>query len=126
MSLETLNCNESESELARIDRKWQTEREQYMVRSRWGQLYEPRTEAAIFMGVIAVVAGLLCVVFTLIMAANFGAPLLLLMPAGLLLLVGGLAVSMYQYSKAQRYQNAQAGYERRREKALDDSRRMRE
>jgi hypothetical protein len=124
---ERLEQLESQNELARIDREWQMEREQYMVASRYGR-YVPSTVAAVVMGVFAVGFGLIWIVMGLGLTDNFnGGGVTWFMPLfGLVFIVFGLFLSISQFNRAQRYRTAQAKYGRRRAKALDDLRRMKE
>ena len=127
---ERLEQLESDNTLARIDRDWQTAREQNMIMSRYGHRYVPSAAAAVVMGVLAVGFGLFWIVLGLGLglADNFnGGGIALFMPLfGLGFIVVGLGLSIYQFKMAQRYQAAQKAYQRRRAKVLDDSRRMKE
>lgn len=113
---------ERESELARIDREWEMERERYKVTSRYGRRYVPSAAAAVVMGVIAVGFGLFWTVMAFGMTAGVaGAPGFgSIFPLfGLVFIVGGAGVSIYQYNKAEQYQAALAEYQRRRAEAAE-------
>lgn len=125
---DTLDEVRFQNELARLDREWEAEREQYMVVSRYGQRYPPNATGAVVGGVIAVVFGVVWLTIASGMAffatgfmardANAG-PFLFFpwcFPAFGVLFIGfGIYIAASTYSRAQRYQDALDAYQRRRQ-----------
>jgi hypothetical protein len=101
---------EHESELLRIAREWDEERERHMVTSRFGR-YPPSRFAALAMGVVAVGVGLFWTVLAFGLPNGLSGVFPLL---GVLFIVVGSGASYYQYTKARRYQAAFRAYRRRR------------
>jgi uncharacterized membrane protein len=110
---------EYQNELARIDREWDMEREQYMITSRYGRRYVPSAAAAVVMGVVIVGFGVFWTAMAFGMASNFGGDgFAMFFPLfWVVFIVAGIGVSIYQFTKAQRYQAAYNDYQRRRDVA---------
>jgi len=102
---------EHESELARIDREWDRERERYMVLSRYGRRYVPSAAAAVVMGVLGIGFGLFWTVMTLNVGGGLGGAF---SPFGVLFVCLAAGLSVHQFNKARRYQAAYEAYQRRR------------
>jgi hypothetical protein len=110
-----------QNELARIDREWQIEREQYLIIfGRYGQQVPPSTGKSVLGGVIIVGFGILWTAFAFAITANApigGASIFPLF--GVLFILAGIGTSVYSYNLAQRYEKAHAEYQRRRRDALN-------
>jgi hypothetical protein len=123
-----------QNELARIDREWEMERDQYLVADRRGRRHVPTTGGSLIGGLIVVSFGIVwtVVAFTLAQSSSrllAGHPMAgesegvipWLFPCfGVLFVLGGAAMSVYAYSKAQRYQQGYQAYQRRRARVLAD------
>jgi hypothetical protein len=107
-----------QNELARLDREWAMEREQYMVHGRYGYRYLPSRGLSLISGVAICAFGLLWTVF----AAGMGAPVFFPL-FGVLFILFGAGVSAYAFMQAKRYEDARLRYQRRRQELLDGERR---
>jgi hypothetical protein len=112
-----------QNELLRLDQEWQMEQERHMMTSKYGARYRPNAAGAVVMGVVAVVGGLIWMVFTGSMIANspsgMGGPPTFLPLFGLLFIAFGVGAAIWQFSKAQAYKEAEETYKRRRRALLD-------
>jgi LSD1 subclass zinc finger protein len=97
-----------QNELSALDRQWETERQQYMVKDKHGHRHVPGEVSSIIAGGAMGIMGL---VF-LGVSASVGEG----MPAfmGIILLVGGVVAAVYGVSKAQAYRSAYRRYQSRR------------
>jgi hypothetical protein len=116
---------ERQSEIDRLDREWQTERETYMMTGRYGYRSLPSAGTALLTGIIAVVGGGLWTAFAFFLTsgmtgAGAPAPIGIIFPCfGVFFILVGLGFAFYQYSRAQQYEEALARYQRRRRELLD-------
>jgi hypothetical protein len=109
-----------QNELAQIDREWQIERQQYLIRGQYGTAQVPTSG----MGIGTAVVGGLFGAFWTIMAISItaGAPdfggfsvAKVFFPLfGVVFTGGAIGYGMYCYAKAQKYQEAFAAYQARR------------
>jgi hypothetical protein len=106
--------------LARLDREWMMEREQYMVANRYGRRYVPTPAASVVAGAAAIGFGTVWTVTAFKMDAQVGGGIQPFAALGVLLIVLGLFVSITTYRKARRYQVAYDEYRRRRRELLED------
>jgi hypothetical protein len=106
-------------ELERIDREWEKERERYMVTSRYGRRYVPSMVAAVGFGVIVAGVGLIWTVMGFGLVQDFGRAAGMFPLLGMVFVVCGAAISLYQFNKAKRYQTAYRAYQRRRSSAQE-------
>jgi hypothetical protein len=109
-----------QNELAQLDREWEIERQQYLIRNRLGVAQVPTAGMGIGM---AVVGGLFGVFWTVMAAAITGSapdvgpfsiakvffPLF-----GVVFTLAAIGFGIYTYSRAQKYQEAFAAYKARR------------
>jgi len=107
------------NELERIDREWEKERERYMVTTKYGRRYVPSTGAAVVVGLISVSVGLIWTMMAFSNAQSLGGAAGIFPLFGMVFVVGGAAISIYQFNKAKRYQAAYRAYQRRRATAED-------
>jgi hypothetical protein len=107
------------NELARLDREWETEREQYMRTGRYGQRYRPTVGMSIFTGLIAVVGGSIWLIFASGIAMNIGSFGVVFPVFGVLFMCVGVGIAIYNYNLATRYEQAHEAYQRRRHELLD-------
>ena len=107
-------------EVEKLDRDWDAERQRYMITTKYGRRYVPSTGAAVVVGLFSVSLGLIWMMTTLALAQNFGALGGVLPLFGLVYVVGGLAISFYQFRKAERYKRAYCAYQQRRSAAEDE------
>jgi predicted RNA-binding Zn-ribbon protein involved in translation (DUF1610 family) len=108
-----------DTELNRLDREWDRQREELMVRGRYGNRYQPTPTASIFTGIVAVVGGLIWMVFAFSIV-NMDGPGGFFPFFGIVFILFGVGVSIYTYSKAMQYQQAENSYKRRRAKLLGE------
>jgi hypothetical protein len=109
-----------QNELARIDREWQIERDQYMRYGRYGSRYRPTVGMSIITGVIGLVGGGLWTLFTLSIVPQVGGFGLLFPLFGVFFMAVGVGTAIYNYNLAQRYDEAYAAYQQRRQRLLHD------
>src|SRR5205807_9654997 len=67
----TLDSLAHQGELARIDQEWQIEREQYLIRGRYGQQMLPSTGMSVVGGVVIVGFGVLWTILAFSITAHF-------------------------------------------------------
>lgn len=109
-----------QNELAQIDREWQIERQQYLIRGQYGTAQVPTTGMGIGTAVVGGVFG----VFWTIMAISItgGAPdfggfsvVKVFFPLfGVVFTGAAIGYGMYAYSRTQKYEEAFAAYKARR------------
>lgn len=94
-----------ESELARVDREWERERESYLVRDKEGNSSEPSAVGSLIGGALATVFGLFWMGFTssMPMAGSFSL-------FGLVFIGFGILVAIFGYSKANQFDAAKQRY----------------
>jgi len=102
-----------QSELERVDREWQHERMDLLVRDKSGQPRVPHKGASIAVMVVTTVIGLVWMSF----AAGIGAGPMALF--GIAFIAVGVFAGMRSMSKAHEYQQAHAAYQQRRRDVLD-------
>jgi hypothetical protein len=104
-------------DLARLEREWLMERQQYMVMNRYGRRYVPTPAGSLMVAVTVVGFGLVWTVTAFSMAdlAGRGDPFRYL---GILVIVLGIVVGGISYRRARRYQKAYDEYRRRRQALL--------
>jgi LSD1 subclass zinc finger protein len=97
-----------ESELARLDRQWEQERQSYLVKNNDGQMVEPTAGASVAWGVLTAVFG----AFWTVMASHVGGGGFALF--GVFFIAVGVGSAMFSYSKSTELQDARRQYEDRR------------
>jgi hypothetical protein len=111
--LETIRL---QNELERIDREWESEREQYMIRGRHGSGITPGAGSAIA-GVVGGLAAAAFGVFWMSMAASMSAPAFFPL-FGLVFIAIALGGAAYTVLKTVLYTGAERDYQQRREEIL--------
>ncbi len=108
-----------QNELARIDREWEIEREQYLIRGRYGRRDVPTTGMAVGIGLVSGIGGLLWLVMAVAItgsAPDFG-PFVIakfIFPLfGVAFIVGGIWWAFHVYAQAEKYQAAFKAYQDR-------------
>jgi hypothetical protein len=104
--------------VARLDREWQLEREQYMIWGKYGARQVPTRSMSIVAGVIVAAFGTVWTVMALSFAGNAGGFADVFPMFGIVFILGGIGVAAYTYSKSVKYENAFQDYRRRREQLL--------
>ncbi len=102
--LEKLAHLQQQNDLARIDREWDREREQYVTIDKHGHRRQPSETMAILTAIIPVLIGLF-----ILFAGQ---------PLGLVFMLIGLFGGAYQYMKAKNFLAARRRYQRRRRNVL--------
>jgi LSD1 subclass zinc finger protein len=103
-----------QNELNRLDKEWEQEREQYLIKTKYGRSREPNPTIASIGGIIAIVFA----IFWMTMASSIGGGMF--GAFGLVFIGIAIWVMLYERQKSQEYQRAQAAYQRRREKLWDE------
>ena len=106
--------------VAQLDRDWDTERQQYMLRGRYGSRSVPTESGSIFSGIFVSAMGVLVLVLGSITASHpdsrgTGALLPLL---GVAVILVGIISSVSSYSKAGQYRDAEQRYQENRARLL--------
>jgi hypothetical protein len=118
---EQLNNVHYDNELARIDREWEMERQQYLVRTRYGVRTVPTAGMGIGMAIVAGVFGTLWTIMAIAItgaAPAFGpfAVAKVIFPLfGVFFILFGIGFGVYCYKMAQRYEEAFRAYQVRRQ-----------
>ena len=102
-----------QNDVARLDREWELERENYMVAGRYGGRHIPSAGVSILGGVFVGAFG----IFWTIMASSMGAPVFFPI-FGVLFVLFGIGMSIYSVTKATGYRAAHEQYRARRAKLL--------
>lgn len=115
-----------QNELARIDREWEAERQQYMLADRYGRRSVPTPG----MGIIAGAVGGLFGAFWTIMACAitgeapdvgpFAVAKVMFPLFGVVFTVAAIGYGIYTVTRAQKYEQALAAYKARRDRALSE------
>lgn len=104
-----LKVIELQNDLELLDREWSMQREQFLVRNKDGSTSEPGAAGAMVGGIVAIVVGVVWMVF----AASIGAPGVF--PLFGLVFIGFAVFSMVSASsKAQDFNSAHSDYQQRR------------
>ena len=105
-------------ELTRLDLDWERERKRYVVHSNYGQEVVPKKWAAVVVGVLSLMAGILIggCLSSLDPVANPDAPTVGIFFAVWVIVIGG-GVSCWCFVKATAYEEAHATYLRKKEEA---------
>lgn len=118
-----------QNELARIDREWAIEREQYMVRTRYGTRTVPTSGLGVTMAIVAGVFGALWTIMAFVITnaapdvfpfsvVRFVFPLF-----GLFFIVFGIGFGIHTYRRAKLYEERFQAYQSRRHRIQpEDSR----
>jgi hypothetical protein len=113
---------ECQNDLARLDREWELEREQYLRTGRFGRRYVPTVDRSIYTGLVALVVGIIWITFTSNVFPNTEGFGLFFPLFGIAIIAIGLGLSAINYNLAQRYEQAHAAYLERRQHVLQAGR----
>lgn len=102
-----------QNDIDRLEREWQVERENYMLRGKHGGRYVPTRAMSILTGVLMTGFG---VFWTFSATSASGAALMSFL--GIIPILVGIGFGIYSHSKAVAYEQAYERYERRRERLL--------
>lgn len=116
-SEEHLRQIELQNELARLDREWDMEREQYMSTTKYGEKYVPTEGGSIGGAVFSVLVGGGWTAF----ASSIGAPWFFSI-FGVLVMVAGVASAISSLPKVDGYKQAHERYLQRRAQLLAEQR----
>ena len=105
-------------ELSQIELEWERERKRHLMHTKYGQEIVPKKWSAAVVAVLSVLGGIACGIWisSLDPVQNPAAPGIAVFFACLIILVG-LGVSLWAYSKAEAYEAAEAEYRRKKEAA---------
>jgi uncharacterized Zn finger protein (UPF0148 family) len=99
--------------IEQLDREWEMNRQQYMVRDKQGNQVGPG--GGIVMSIFGVVAGVIWMIFAASIGAPFPFPLFGLVFAG-----AAIAGGVMSTSKGANYRNAEVEYQRQRQAMMDE------
>lgn len=118
---ERLDSLERQNQLLQLDNNWQREREQYMIRGKYGHRYVPNKAWSVIGGGVAVVFGLFWTGMAFSITSGFPGGIGSLFPLfGVVFIVVGIAGSIYSFSRAEQYERAQRRYHQRRSQILGE------
>jgi hypothetical protein len=103
-----------QSDLERLEHEWETERQQYMLRSKYGQRYVPTRAMSIVVGVVMASFGTF---WTFTSAQGSGSGYISIL--GIIPILAGIGFGFYSHSKAVEYEQAFGRYQRRRARLLE-------
>lgn len=109
-----------QNELARIDREWEMERQQYLITDRYGARQVPTPGMGIGIAIVGGVFGLLWTVMAFAITGGapdfgpFGVAHVVFPLLGVVFIGAAVGFGVYCYSRAQKYQRAFAAYQARR------------
>jgi hypothetical protein len=109
-----------QNELARIDREWEIEREQYMMTDKYGNRQVPTPGMSLVMAVVIGIFGIGWTIMAFSITSSgpqeggFEVFSCLFPLFGIVFTCVGIGVGINAYAKAQKYQEALAAYQRRR------------
>ena len=106
-------------EVEKLDREWEMERQRYMIATKSGRRYVPSSGAAVVVGLFSVSLGLVAIMLSFALLRDLGVLAGVLALFGVVFIIGGVAISSYQFKKAQRYQAAYRAHQGRRSAAQD-------
>ena len=110
-----------QNELTRIDREWEMERQQYMVRDRYGARYVPTAGLGVATMIIGGLFGGLWTVMAVAITGDapdvggFTIAKVIFPLFGVLFIAVGIGWGLYAVNKAQQYQRAYEAYKARRD-----------
>jgi len=110
-----------QNELARLDREWEMERQQYMVRDRYGARYVPTAGLGIGAAVVGGLFGIFWTVMAVAITSDapdigvFSAVKVIFPLFGVLFTAAAVGYGLYAATQAQRYQRAYVAYKARRD-----------
>ena len=113
-----------QNQIAELDRRWEQQREAYMVRGKNGRVHLPSEGSSLLAGLVIGVFG--CIWTVLAIGITSGAPsvgpfaiIKVAFPAfGILFVIGGVTTSMRNYQKAQEYHAARRQFEAERQRLM--------
>jgi hypothetical protein len=108
-----------ENELGRLEREWESTRQAMLIRGKDGSVSEPNATSATFGGIMAIVGGVVWMIFTGSMGAPGPFPLF-----GLLFIGGGIFGMISRNGKASEFANIRARYQLRRGKLVSEFQRV--
>jgi hypothetical protein len=104
-----------DSELDRLDREWDQERQRYLIYGRYGaQPYTPSKMMSVIMGAAIVGFGILWTAFAASITGGVGGPASIFPCFGVVFILVGIGVSAYNFTRASQYEQAYQRYQRRR------------
>lgn len=118
-----LRAIELQNDVARLDREWQMERENYMVTGKYGARYVPSVANSVLVGILCIGFGIVWLIAT---SSSFNAPGSLNAPGvfgyfpffGVIMIGIGVVFGLISYSKATRYEEALRRYQESRARLL--------
>ena len=109
-----------QNEVARVDREWELERENYMITGKHGHRFLPQRGMSVIGGVFIVGFGIFWTAMAASAGGGVGGVFVLFPLFGVLFILMGVGMSIYSYSKATQYEQAYQRYQHRRARLMDD------
>jgi hypothetical protein len=107
--------------LLRLDQDWDRERASYLMRGKHGQFYPPSKFLSVAVGIFVAIFGIIWTMGTLSLGAPGFFPFF-----GVFFVLLAIGVSIYNYKRAEAYEQAEARYRQRRAEMLDADARWQE
>lgn len=106
-----------QTDLIRLDQEWEREKQRYMIRGKYGHQQIPSRIAGLVIGIGATTFGIIWIVFTSAMTANFpgdDGPGAIFPCFGGVFILFGIGMGIYMFTMAVKYEDAEQRYRRRR------------
>jgi hypothetical protein len=107
-----------QNQIAQLDRQWEIERQDYSVRGKYGHTYIPGKTSSIVGGIAIVGFGIFWTIIAASMSSRFDGPISIFPIFGVIFILFGIAMSIYSFNKAEKYQSARKRYLQRRGQLL--------
>jgi hypothetical protein len=116
---EDLDTIKTQNELERCDREWAQEREGYLVRGKDGTTATPSATGSMIAAVVAGGFGIFWTIMAFTISAGAPHPIFDVFPIfGLIFIAAAIVMGISGITKAQKYEQGRAAYERRRQRIL--------
>lgn len=107
-----------QNEIAQLDRQWEIERKDYKIRGQHGHTYIPGKTSSVVGGIVIVGFGLVWTFMAASMTSPSDGPFSFFPLFGVVFIFFGIGMSIYAFTKAEKYAAAKKRYQQRRSQLL--------
>lgn len=107
-----------QNQIAQLDRQWEIERNDYMIRGQHGHSYIPGKTTSILGGGVVVIFGIFWTFMAASISSRTPGPTSVFPLFGILFIFFGIGVSIYAFMKAEQHDAAKKRYQRKRQQLL--------